>query len=59
MGREEGVILPAAQRYLTDDDWVAIDEAFESNKDPRFASDTDMQYRQLFSRIVNLAGDAK
>jgi len=58
MGREEGVILPAAQRYLTDDDWVAIDDAFESNNDPRFAGDTDMQYRRLFSRIVNLAGEA-
>jgi len=59
MGREEGVILPAAQRYLTDDDWVAIDDAFESNNDPRFAGDTDMQYRRLFSRIVNLAGEAR
>ena len=58
MGREEGVILPAAQRYLTDDDWVAIDDAFESNNDPRFAADTDMQYRRLFSRIVNLADAA-
>lgn len=57
MGREEGVILPAAQKYLTDEDWVEIDAAFETNNDPRFAADTDMQYRRLFSRIVNLAAE--
>ncbi len=54
MGREEGVILPAAQRYLKDEDWAEIDAAFCANRDPRFGGDTDMQYRQLFSRIVNL-----
>jgi nucleotide-binding universal stress UspA family protein/hemerythrin-like domain-containing protein len=55
MGREEGVILPAAQRHLKEDDWTEIDAAFSANRDPRFGGDTDMQYRQLFSRIVNLA----
>ena len=58
MGREEGVILPAAQRYLKDEDWMEIDAAFSENEDPRFGGDTDTQYRQLFSRIVNLAKDA-
>ena len=38
MGREEGVILPAAQKYLTDEDWAAIDGAFATNNDPRFAA---------------------
>ena len=55
MGREEGVILPAAQRHLKNEDWAEIDAAFSSNNDPRFGSDTDMQYRRLFSRIVNVA----
>ena len=57
MGREEGVILPAAQRHLTEADWVEIDAAFAANRDPRFGagSDADKDYRQLFSRIVNLA----
>ena len=55
MGREEGVILPAAQRHLKDEDWAEIDEAFSANKDPRFGGDTEMQYKRLFSRIVNLA----
>ena len=55
MGREEGVILPLAQRYLTDADWVEINEAFQKNRDPRFGGDTDAEFKRLFSRIVNLA----
>ena len=54
MGREEGVILPAAQRHLLAEDWATIDAAFAENRDPDFGGDTDRQYRQLFSRIVNL-----
>ena len=54
MGREEGVILPAAQRHLLPEDWVEIDAAFDENRDPSFGGDTDKEYRQLFSRIVNL-----
>ena len=53
MGREEGVILPAAQRHLLAEDWAAIDAAFAENRDPNFGGDTDKEYRQLFSRIVN------
>ncbi|HJV86943.1 MAG TPA: universal stress protein [Noviherbaspirillum sp.] len=55
MGREEGVILPAAQRCLTDEDWEEINAAFCDHEDPRFGGDTDAQFRRLFSRIVNLA----
>jgi nucleotide-binding universal stress UspA family protein/hemerythrin-like domain-containing protein len=57
MGREEGVILPAAQRYLKDEDWVEIDAAFLENRDPRFGGDADRAFKHLFSRIVNLAGE--
>ena len=35
LGREEGVILPAAQRHLTEADWSAIDAAFVKNSEPR------------------------
>ena len=59
MGREEGVILPAAQKYLKDEDWVVIDEAFVANKDPRFGGDTERAFKLLFSRIVNLTKDAE
>jgi hemerythrin-like domain-containing protein len=55
LGREEGVILPAAQRYLLDEDWAAIDQAFATNRDPSFNGGADREYRQLLSRIVNLA----
>ena len=47
LGREEGVILPAARRHLTCADWAEIDAAFTNNTDP--------QFRQLFSRILDLA----
>ena len=53
MGREEGVILPAAQRFLLADDWAAIDQAFAANRDPNF-NGAYREYRQLFARIVNL-----
>ena len=55
MGREEGVILPAAQRYLTDADWDEINAVFLENRDPRFSGDTDAEFKRLFSRIVNIA----
>jgi nucleotide-binding universal stress UspA family protein/hemerythrin-like domain-containing protein len=55
MGREEGVILPSAQRHLLPKDWTEIDAAFTENRDPNFRGDTDKEYRQLFSRIVNLS----
>lgn len=55
LGREEAVILPAAQRHLLPEDWAAIDAAFTENRDPNFGGDTDKEYRQLFSRIVNLS----
>jgi nucleotide-binding universal stress UspA family protein/hemerythrin-like domain-containing protein len=54
LGREEGVILPAAQRFLTESDWVAIDAAFAENRDPGFSGETEQDFRMLFSRIVNL-----
>ena len=34
-----------------------IDAAFAANRDPNFGGSTDQEYRQLFSRIVNLAGN--
>ncbi|HSD53920.1 MAG TPA: hemerythrin domain-containing protein [Burkholderiales bacterium] len=55
LGREEGVILPAAERHLTAADWVEINAAFAENRDLRFGGDTDAEFRRLFSRIVNLA----
>ena len=57
MGREEGVVLPAAQRHLEADDWAAIDAAFAAHADPHFGKEDDGDFRHLFSRIVNLANE--
>lgn len=53
MGREERVILPLAQRHLTEEDWTEINDAF--HRDPRFTGDTDAEFKRLFSRIANIA----
>ncbi len=55
LGREEGVILPAAQRHLHEDDWIEIDRAFQQNRELAKDGEADRAYRQLFSRIVNRA----
>jgi len=55
LGREEGVILPAAQRFLLAEDWAEIDDAFAANRDPNFNGGADREYRQLLARIVNVA----
>jgi hemerythrin-like domain-containing protein/nucleotide-binding universal stress UspA family protein len=52
LGREEGVILPAAQRHLLPEDWAAIDAAFADNRDPLSAGG-DREFRELFARIVS------
>jgi len=55
MNLETKVIMPAAQRHLTDGDWTEIGRAFADNGDPRFSVDADEEFRQLFARILNLA----
>ena len=59
LGREEGVILPAAQQHLSEADWVEIDRAFQTNREWRHDGETDKACRQLFSRIVNNAYPAR
>jgi hemerythrin-like domain-containing protein/nucleotide-binding universal stress UspA family protein len=57
MGREEGVILPAAQQYLSAQDWDSINEAFLKDPQIRLGGETDVQYHHLIARIVRLAAD--
>jgi nucleotide-binding universal stress UspA family protein/hemerythrin-like domain-containing protein len=47
LGREEAVILPAARRFLTDADWMAIEAAFGEKG-------RDEECQRLFSRIVDI-----
>ncbi|KEA63068.1 Universal stress protein [Marinobacterium lacunae] len=58
MKSEEEQVLPAARQYLLPSDWAAMAQAFEANKDPRFDADTDAAFKQLFSRLMNLAESA-
>ena len=55
MRLETKLIVPAARRLLTDDDWTEIGRAFSENGDPRFSADNDEEFRALFARILNLA----
>ena len=57
MGREEGVILPAAQQYLTAEDWESITAAFLEDPQIRLGGETDVEYHHLIARIVRLAAD--
>lgn len=58
MGREEAVILPAAQQHLTAQDWESINQAFERDPHIRLGGETDVQYHHLIARIVRLAEEA-
>lgn len=55
MNLEEKTIIPLSKKYLTPEDWIEIAEAFGENGDPRFGAEPDHEFRNLFSRIVNLA----
>lgn len=55
MTLEEKTIIPLAKKVLTPEDWVEIGAAFNENGDPRFNADSDHEFRDLFTRIVNLA----
>jgi hemerythrin-like domain-containing protein len=57
LGREEGVILPAAQRHLTEADWSAIEAAFVQNGALGSGGEADMESGPLLSQIVNAARD--
>jgi nucleotide-binding universal stress UspA family protein/hemerythrin-like domain-containing protein len=53
MGREEAVILPAAQQYLQADDWVSLNAAFaEPASLQRPGELSGLDYHHLLSRIV-------
>jgi len=56
MRLEETVILPAALRVLSEDDWRELDAAFATNCDPLTGKyPRDPIYERLFTRIVSQA----
>ncbi|HXM80468.1 MAG TPA: hemerythrin domain-containing protein [Burkholderiales bacterium] len=54
MRKEEEKLLPLAERHLTAQDWVEIEEAFAANADP-IGDVREKDFEALFTRIVNLA----
>jgi len=52
MALEEAELLPAARRVFSADDWVALDAAFASNRDPLAGHEAPADYQPLFSKIV-------
>ena len=54
MSMEEREILPLAERVLTEQDWLDLDEAFEANRDPLTGHEPEADYRALFTRIVGI-----
>ncbi|WP_277352276.1 hemerythrin domain-containing protein [Paraburkholderia aromaticivorans] len=49
---EETLILPAARRLLTNEDWAEIDAAFGANRDPFDGVKVEDDLGKLFSMIV-------
>lgn len=54
MALEEREIMPLAERVLTQEDWAALDDAFDQNRDPLVGHAPSAEYAALFTRIVNL-----
>ena len=54
MALEEREILPLAERVLTEQDWLDLDQAFEANRDPLPGHEPEADYRALFTRIVGI-----
>lgn len=52
---EEDIVMPLAERVLTEADWRQIAEAFGANGDPMFSASHEDEFKSLFTRIVTLA----
>jgi len=55
MRLEEDEVMPLAEKALMDEDWAAIDAAFQDNSDPLIGIESQREFDKLFTRIVNLA----
>lgn len=54
---EENVILPAARRYLSAQDWAEMDAAFAVNRDPFDGAKLDDDLDRLFVSVMNIVSD--
>ncbi len=55
--REEREVLPLAERYLGESDWVRIDAAFRADNDPLFRNAVERGFEALTARLLSLASD--
>lgn len=55
MRKEEEVLIPVAEKSLTETDWQRIGAAFEQNDNPLFGIRPKEQSALLFQRILTLA----
>jgi hemerythrin-like domain-containing protein len=55
MRTEEDVIMPLAERVLTEEDWNGIDAAFADHDDPLFGRARREEYRRLLAAIAEHA----
>ena len=54
MRTEEREVLPLAEQVLSEQDWLEIDAAFRSNRDPLTGHVPDTVYAELFQLIATL-----
>ncbi len=55
MRKEEDVVMPLAERVLTDEDWRAVGDAFSANADPRLGAQDRQDLEALFQLILTRA----
>lgn len=55
MRTEETLVLPLAERCLTEADWIAMAQAFGARSDPLFGAQRRAEFDRLYHRIANLA----
>ena len=54
MEKEETKVLPVAEVQLTDQDWLAVKDAFSAHGDPLIGKEKGDEFNELFSEIVRL-----
>ena len=54
MDKEEHKIMPLAQRVLTAQDWVEVEAAFASHRDPLAGASPETDHDALFRRIASI-----
>ena len=54
MQKEETKVLPIAKKWLTDQDWRAVRQAFSAHGDPLLGKEKGDEFNELFSEIVRM-----